>query len=147
MKIVKQFKVFGEPVKVLVTSEETGGSFAAIHQTSPPGGGPPPHIHYLEDEVFTVIEGEFEIFDGVAWHKLAKGETASALRGRVHTFRNCGSTPGTIQAIIIPGTGMDNYLEKISVLTMPGDAPQLKEISDRYGIKFIAPQLESGVKP
>jgi quercetin dioxygenase-like cupin family protein len=140
MKIVKQFKVFGEPVKVLVTSEETGRSFAAIHQTSPPGGGPPPHIHYNEDEIFTVIEGEYEIFDGAVWHKLVKGETAYALRGQVHTFRNCGSTVGTIQAVIVPGTGMDCYLEEISALHMPDDVAQLKQISDRYGIEFITPQ-------
>jgi quercetin dioxygenase-like cupin family protein len=141
MKVVKQFRVFGEPVKVLISSEETGGSFAAIHQTSPPGGGPPPHIHYNEDEIFTVIRGEFEIFNGDNWHKLAEGETFYTLRGQVHTFRNCGSTEGTIQALIVPGTGMDNYLEEISVLAMPGDAARLKEISDRYGIEFVAPQL------
>ncbi len=137
LKVHKQFKVFGEPVNVLVTSDETGRSFAAIHQTSPPGGGPPPHIHHKEDEIFTVIEGEFEILHGDTWHPLAKGETAYALRGCVHTFRNCGDRAGTIQAIIVPGTGMELYLEEISTLTMPDDAPQLKEISGRYGIEFV----------
>lgn len=139
MNVIKQFKVFGEPVKVLITSEETGKAFAAIQQTSPPGGGPPPHIHQNEDEVFTVIEGEFELFDGSSWRKIAKGQATGALCGRVHTFRNCGDTPGTIQTVIVPGTGFEKYLEEISTLNMPSDAALLKTISDRYGIEFVTP--------
>lgn len=136
----KQFKVFGEPVHVLFTSEDTGRSFAAITQTSPPGGGPPPHVHRNEDEIFTVLEGEYEIFDGQVWHKLGKGETAYTLRNQPHTFRNCGATAGTIQCVIVPGSGLERYLEEISVLSMPEDAPRLMEISSRYGIEFLAPE-------
>jgi quercetin dioxygenase-like cupin family protein len=140
MPTQKSFKVFGEPVHVLITSDETGRSFAAITQTSPPGGGPPPHVHQHEDEIFTVVEGEFELFDGQSWRKLAKGETAYTLRGQAHTFRNCGAAPGTIQCVIVPGSGFENYLEAISVLAMPGDAPRLMEISARYGIEFLTPE-------
>jgi quercetin dioxygenase-like cupin family protein len=136
----QEFRVFGEPVRVLISSDETGRSFAAITQTSPPGGGPPPHLHRNEDEIFTVLEGEFEIFDGARWKKLGKGETAYTLRGQAHTFRNCGNESGTIQCVVVPGSGFETYLEEISVLSMPDNAPQLMEISDRYGIEFLAPE-------
>ncbi len=139
MRTTRSFKVFGEPIEVLVGSNETGKSFSVITQVSPPGGGPPLHRHKNEDEIFTVLEGEYEIYDGENWHKLHKGETAFTLRGGVHTFRNCGATTGKMQAVIVPGVGLDDYLEAISVLSVPQDMERLLEISSRHGIEFIAP--------
>lgn len=138
MKPVKMFHVLGETVEVLVTSESTNYSFCMIVQTSPPGGGPPPHVHKFEDEIFTVVEGEFEIFDGERWNKLAPGEQVHTLRNRVHTFRNCGKTPGKIHCVAIDGR-LDEYLDAISQLQMPGDMPRLLDISKEYGITFVAP--------
>ena len=137
MKPLKSFTVFGEPVEVLVDSQMTNGAFSVITQTSPPGGGPPPHGHTNEDEVFTVLEGDFEIFDGTAWHPLPPGSTARGVRGGVHCFRNSGTGPGKMQIIISP-SGLEEYLEEISPLAIPQDMDKLLEVSERYGITFPA---------
>ena len=55
-------QVFGEPIEILASSTATNHAFVIGLQTSPPGGGPPPHRHLGEDEIFTVVDGEFEIF-------------------------------------------------------------------------------------
>jgi quercetin dioxygenase-like cupin family protein len=138
MKPIKTFKVFGETVEILVTSASTNNSFCMLVQTSPPGGGPPPHSHSLEDEIFTVVEGDFEIFDGKQWTRLAPGEHAHALRNQPHTFRNCGKTPGKMHCVAIDGH-LDEYLEAISPLEIPKDMPRLLEISKEYGIAFLTP--------
>ncbi|SDE78853.1 cupin domain-containing protein [Terriglobus roseus] len=135
----KQFYVFSELVEVIVSSKETNGTFCVIRQYSNPGGGPPPHIHAKEDEFFTVIDGEFEIFDGANWHPINKGEAAYTLRSNPHTFRNRGSAMGCIQATVIPG-GLDEYLEKLSQLSMPPVIEEVVQISDPYGISFLPPQ-------
>ncbi len=135
-----RFTVFGEPVEVLVSSSETERAYFVMTQVSPPGGGPPPHMHQHEDEIFTVLQGEYEIFDGKHWHKLSQGETAHKRRGSVHTFRNCGTTEGRLQIVIVPGGGMEDYLRAISVLKMPEDLARLTKISDAYGIRFIVPE-------
>ncbi len=129
------FNVFGEPVEILVSSQQTGGSFCIITQTCQPGGGPPPHSHSNDDEIFTTIEGEFELFDGTAWHPLRKGEVLRGTRGGVHTFRNSGSEVGKILIIASPG-GLDRYLVEIAPLVMPQDAEKLFAISAPYGITF-----------
>jgi quercetin dioxygenase-like cupin family protein len=147
MIVRKSFEVFGEPVDVIVNSSESGGSFAVITQVSPPGGGPPPHFHEREDEIFTVLEGEYEIFDGKEWHPLHQGETAHVLRNQPHTFRNCGTGPGKLQAIVVPANGFEQYLEEISPLRMPQDAAKLFEISDRYGITFLPPATPTTAVP
>jgi quercetin dioxygenase-like cupin family protein len=138
MEACKSFTVFGEPVEILVDSSITSGAFAVMTQTSPPGGGPPPHRHTHEDEIFTTMEGDFEIFDGTAWHPLPQGSSARGVRGGVHGFRNCGKTAGKIQVIIYPA-GLEMYLEEISPLTLPQDLDSLLQVSERYGISFPPP--------
>jgi mannose-6-phosphate isomerase-like protein (cupin superfamily) len=138
-QVKKKLHVFGELVEILVTSAETNGTFCVLRQYSGPGGGPPPHIHANEDELFTVIQGEFEIFDGREWHPLDEMQNAFTLRGQAHTFRNRGAEMGCIQTTVIPG-GLDIYLEELSKLSMPPEMAQVIEISAPYGITFLPPQ-------
>jgi quercetin dioxygenase-like cupin family protein len=135
MSPLKSFSVFGERIDVLVNSAMSNGASATIVQHVPAGGGPPPHSHAKEDETFTVLEGDFEVFSDGRWHPLAKGEVAYGQRGGVHTFRNIGATPGRVMIFITPA-GFENYLEEISHYSPPADMPKILEISDKYGITF-----------
>lgn len=65
-------------------------------QVSPKGGGPPVHMHTLEDETFTVLQGELEIYDGVTWHSLHQGESYFVERGTPHSFRSVGPSDGKL---------------------------------------------------
>jgi uncharacterized cupin superfamily protein len=136
MKPVKTFPVFGETVEILVTSESTNYSFCMLVQTSPPGGGPPPHTHKFEDEIFSVMEGEYELFDGTQWTRMTPGEHVHTLRHKPHTFRNCGRTAGKMLCVAVNGR-LDEYLEEISPLEIPKDMARVMEISEGYGISFL----------
>ena len=48
----------GEKIHILLSAQETGGSFALFIDEVPPNGGPPLHIHHHEDETFYILEGE-----------------------------------------------------------------------------------------
>jgi quercetin dioxygenase-like cupin family protein len=135
MHVPRTFTVFGEPIEILISGEETGGLSTTLTQTSPPGGGPPPHSHTHEDETFYVLDGEYEVLHDGAWHRMERGHAVYARRGGVHTFRNVGATPGRMLVFVSPA-GMEKYFEEISVLSMPKDADQLMAISARYGIAF-----------
>ncbi len=141
----KMFRVFGESVEVLVASENTRGSFSMIVQTSPPGGGPPPHRHKNEDEIFRVLEGEYELFDGKEWRKVPHDRHVYMLRGSTHTFRNCGTILGRMECIVVPG-GLELYLEALSAFSMPQDAERVTEVSLEYGISFVT-DLDKSVTP
>jgi quercetin dioxygenase-like cupin family protein len=132
---VKTFRVFGEPVEVLVPGEMTAGRSATLTQVSPPGGGPPPHSHTYEDETFFVLEGEYEFLADGQWLKAEPARAIQAMRGSVHTFRNVGAAPGKMLVFVTP-SGMEKYLEEISSLSMPEDLSKLLAISERYGIAF-----------
>lgn len=134
MAVEKSFPVFGEPVEILVSSATSNGSFNVVTQLCEPGGGPPPHRHEHEDEYFTPMTGDFEMFDGEEWHPLGR-EGHYARRGEVHTFRNCGATPGQIRIVVSPG-GLDEFLERISPLQVPQQMAEVIAISAEYGITY-----------
>lgn len=131
----KEFLVFGEPVEVLVTTEMTGGAFSIARQTCKPGSGTPPHMHQKEDEVFAVITGRFEIFNGESWAEIPEHGVVFAPRGHVHCFRNCGPSDGTIQ-FTCSGDTFDIFLEGLSRYNVPQDLQAMVDYSARYGITY-----------
>jgi mannose-6-phosphate isomerase-like protein (cupin superfamily) len=135
MQPLKTFKVFGDRVDVLVNSATSNGTSAAVVQYVRPGGGPPPHSHTNEDETFYVLEGDFEILSEGQWLPMAKDEAICGTRGKIHTFRNSGETPGRILVFITPA-GFEDYLEQISPYSPAADFPKIMEISKRFGITF-----------
>ncbi len=142
MEPIKQFNVLGMEIDILVPSAATNNAFTISAYKTPPGGGPPPHRHEKEDEIFAVLEGEFEILLEAEWKPIPKGDYVHALRNTVHTFRNSGTEPGKLLCIATPG-GLDVYLEAISPIVMPQDAARLIGISTEYGISFVAPAQPS----
>ena len=112
MKNGTVINVFGEPIEIIASSATTNYSFVIGLQTSPPGGGPPPHRHLGEDEVFTVIDGEFEFFDGELWTPFHRGEVKYSLRGTYHGFRNVGHSAGKMM-FTTTGGGLDEFFAEL----------------------------------
>jgi uncharacterized cupin superfamily protein len=128
--------VFGEAIEIVASSASTNYAFVIGVQTSPPGGGPPPHRHLGEDEMFTVIDGEYEFFDGTAWTMFRRGEVRYSLHGNYHGFRNIGNTNGRL-LFMTNGAGLDEYFAEISPLKLPQDKERLNEISRFYRYEYL----------
>jgi mannose-6-phosphate isomerase-like protein (cupin superfamily) len=133
----RNFDIFGDPVEMLVFSEQTDGAFSIGRQTCKPGGGPPPHIHHREDEAFSVISGRFELFNGEdnTWTEIPKDGLVFAPRGHVHTFRNCGDTVGTIQ-FISSGNTFDVFLVGLADYEMPQDMQAMIDYTATFDIFY-----------
>jgi len=130
-----KFDIFGEPVELLITSDKTGGAFSIGRQTCKPGSGTPPHVHQYEDEVFSVVSGRFEIFNGESWAEIPEGGIVFAPRRNVHCFRNCGDSDGTIQ-FICSGDRFDIFLEGLSRYILPQDLQGMVDYSATFGITY-----------
>jgi mannose-6-phosphate isomerase-like protein (cupin superfamily) len=120
-----------------VRAENSGGAYSILELTLPPGAGAPMHIHYHEDEIFCVIEGECEIE--------AQGEINLALPGSVvvlpkgvsHAFRNPGASLTTLVITAVPG-GLEGFFEESSQIAAddPEAAQKRADIAHRYQIDF-----------
>jgi mannose-6-phosphate isomerase-like protein (cupin superfamily) len=120
-----------------VRAENTGGAYSILELTLPPGGGAPLHVHYREDEIFTLVEGACEI--------QSQGETIVAVPGSVvvlpkgiaHAFRNPGLSLTTIIITAVPG-GLEGFFEESSRISRDAaDASQqFDAVARRYQIDF-----------
>ena len=48
----------------LAEKKDTNGAFFLVEAMLAPGTEPPPHVHTREDELFYVLEGEFDVYVG-----------------------------------------------------------------------------------
>jgi quercetin dioxygenase-like cupin family protein len=83
----------GLSIEIVVSSRASNYTCCVFVETTPPGGGPPTHKHDREEEIFTVLEGEYEFFADGVWTPMEIGRSILSLRGTYHAFRNVGPTP------------------------------------------------------
>ena len=86
-----------------------------------PGSGPPMHVHHLQDESITVIEG---LLAGLVLGEEVKyyhpGETVFFARGVAHKFWNAGETMLKCKGFISPVYNFEYFLTEIYRSTREG---------------------------
>src|SRR6478672_5554618 len=70
----------------LAEKKDTDGAFCLVEATLAPGNEPPPHLHTREDELFYVLEGEFDVHVGKEAFKVETGECVFLPRFTPHAF-------------------------------------------------------------
>src|SRR5499425_769483 len=70
----------------LLEKRDTNGAFSLLEATLVPGNEPPPHVHSREDELFYVLEGEFDVYVGDEAFKVEAGECVFFPRFKPHAF-------------------------------------------------------------
>ena len=135
----QQQNILGDQQRVLLTGNDTGGSYALIEDFNPPGMGIPLHLHRNEDEMFYVVEGEVEFRIGNEISKASAGTTVHIPRDIPHAFTIIVEVSAKMLIMLIPA-GLEKYFEELSQL--PSDeAPDMEKvvaISARYGIEFLS---------
>jgi quercetin dioxygenase-like cupin family protein len=132
--------VLGQEITLKLAKPATGGDYYLFEVLSPPGVGVPPHVHQHEDEIFQVIEGEFELFLDGKTYKATQGAVFNCPRFIPHGFTNIGKNPGRTQFTVIPGTNVEPFLEELSALPTdrPPDMAKVVAIFKRYDIEILA---------
>lgn len=136
--------------RVLVSPEQTGGSFALIDVTVPKGGEPPRHVHTREDETFYVLAGtvRFEIGDTVTIGQV--GQAVFAPRNVEHQFI-IQSEQARMLTFLTPGDFANYFIEfsqpidqEPAVVKAPQGPPPadmmahlIARLSGGYGIHFV----------
>ena len=129
----------GLSIEIMVSSEQSNNTCCVFVETTPPGSGPPPHKHLREEEIFTVLHGTYEFFNGETWAPMEPGVSIISMRNTFHAFRNIGSTPARMMLATNHG-GIDEYFRTISRLQLPNDIERLNEVSAHFGYFYLPPQ-------
>lgn len=122
--------VLSDLMQILVSPEQTGNSYAIIENIVPPLAGPPPHTH-PDEEVFYVLEGEFDfiLHDPENPQRANAGSVIHVPSMALHTFKNVGDKPGKLLVILTPGSLID-YFRGIASPYDPENLSDMNQIPD-----------------
>lgn len=132
----EQLVIFGHHLKVLTAPEENNHSYAVIEDNVPPLGGPPPHRH-PDEELFYVLEGDFEFIlnDLNNPFKAKPGSVIHVPSNALHTFKNVGSTPGKLLTLLFPGDLLQ-FFRAINEYKDLGSLPDVSKVPDLSQMDF-----------
>jgi quercetin dioxygenase-like cupin family protein len=133
----------------LAESNDTNGAFFLVEVTMAPGNEPPPHVHLYEDELFYVLEGEFDVYVGQEAFKVRTGECVFLPRFVPHAFVvrsprlqllalfTPGALEGAFRGESTPAQNLDLPSEAItySIVELEQTARRLSA----YGVRFLRP--------
>ena len=103
--------VMGDMFMYLVTGAESGGSYFTLIADVAPHGGPPPHVHYLEEEQFYVLEGGLAFSVGDQTFQVRAGDFVHIPRETVHSFKN-GPRPSRVLITFSPA-GIEGFFREV----------------------------------
>jgi quercetin dioxygenase-like cupin family protein len=132
-------KPFGLEMKVLLTTEATGGTISVIMAWHKPGEGPPDHMHSSQEEMFFIVEGTYELTVGGQTSTVSPGTIVFIPRNVVHRFKNVGDGTACMLDWSLPG-GQDRYFKAVSELAVSGGftGEKVMEISKKFDTNFPA---------
>jgi len=132
----------------LAEKKDTNGAFFLVEAVLAPGTEPPPHVHSREDELFYVLEGEFDVYVGKEAFKVEAGECVFLPRFEPHAFV-IRSPRLHVLALFTPAgleeafRGMSTPAERLELPTgavtySTGDLKQTAQRLSEYGARFLA---------
>lgn len=146
----QNYSIAGNAYRILVSGEQTDGSYAVIDMLVPPGGGPGPHSHKDIQEMFYVVDGEIEFKMEGGKYIAKKGSFVNIpFGGKVHGFKNTSNNIAHLLCTVVPA-GLDSFFKEIGKPVEPGvflppsklseeELNKLILIGERYGQKFYPP--------
>jgi mannose-6-phosphate isomerase-like protein (cupin superfamily) len=127
-----------------VGAADTGGTIAVLEASSSPGFGAPRHVHHSTDELFYVLDGQFEFLVGNRTFAATAGSFVFVPRGTVHAPRVVGTAPGRAVITYVPG-GQEAAFDEFAAIAIANggmlDAtdPQMRAVAERHDSRILDP--------
>lgn len=142
----------GEQITFLRLVEDSKGNWLEIEGIAEPNGGPPMHVHYKQDEGFTVVKGKVATQTmGEEPKYLGVGDSIEFKAGTPHKFWNSGNEPLHIRGWIKPANNVEYFLTELykSTAKNGGNRPRTFDgawLMKRYQSEFEMMELPAFVK-
>ncbi|HXV56456.1 MAG TPA: cupin domain-containing protein [Gaiellaceae bacterium] len=135
----------------LKTGEDTGGELLEAELHVSPGGFVRSHVHPLQEETFTGVEGTFVLDVGGETRTLAPGESVVVPPRTPHGFE-AAPGPARLLVTVRPALALDDYFRaylglsrdrriRLPASGLPRGLLQIALVMDRYGEEIAAPRV------
>lgn len=123
--------IAGGNYRIIISGDQTNGSYAVIEMTVPPGGGPPPHAHPDTQEMFHVLEGELTFKTEQGHHIVSKdGFVNIPFGGAIHCFKNNSENYARLLCTVVPA-GLENLFRELGEPVEPGHMLPIPEMTEQ----------------
>ncbi len=139
---------FGDTIKFLgvhpndlkISSKDTNGQLSVFEYTGLAKVGPALHLHLYQDEIFTVLEGEYRFVVGEATHHLKPGQTIFLPRNIPHTWIQL-TDKGKLIYFLQPAGKMEEFFTLMNNLKERPSPQELEKFHTAHGMKLMGPPL------
>ena len=140
---------FGDVVKFLgvhpndlkISSKDTGGALSVFEYVGLGKVGPMLHLHFKQDEIFTVIEGQYRFVVDKETHVLGPGQTIFLPRGLPHTWIQL-SDRGRLIYMLQPAGKMEEFFTYMNNLKERPSQAEMDRIHAEHDMKVVGPPLD-----
>lgn len=132
------------PNDIKISSKDTDGMVCVFEYIGKEKIGPPLHLHFDQDEVFYVIEGEYLFQSGKEQSILKVGDTIFLPRNIPHTWVQL-SNKGKMIYLLQPAGKFEEFFQKFSVMTLK-ELPPMEEMQKffmAHGMQIMGPPLSA----
>jgi mannose-6-phosphate isomerase-like protein (cupin superfamily) len=125
----RHFLVGTDVITIKASGPETSDTMLIMDITVPPGGGPRTVHRHQYSEVFTLLEGEFQVStvdsnNALRTIRLEVGDTLSIPSMVWHNFKNAGSAPARL-TVVHSSSIMEGFVLELGVpITDPQNPPR-----------------------
>ena len=124
-----------------VSANDTDGRLAIFEIHSKGKTGPALHIHYDQDEIVTIIEGDYFFQVGNEKMKLKVGDTLFIPRGTPHAFVHLGEGTGRKSSTYQPAGKIEEMFRLIGQLKVV-TPEKIQAAMDVNNTKIVGKQLQ-----
>jgi len=138
----KALSLRGTQVAYKGEGERPGGGPTFLEFTAAPGFSTGDHVHSRIEEIFYVVEGEFQIRAGDRTLRAKPGDFVLVPPGVPHGFGNPDSAPAKMVLLISPAGVHEQYFEELAALLAKPGAPDIQAIAElrqRYDTQQVSP--------
>jgi quercetin dioxygenase-like cupin family protein len=139
---------FGDVVKFLgvhpndlkISSKDTGGQLSVFEYTGLGKAGPMLHIHFDQDEIFMVTEGQYRFVCGSETYLIGPGQTIFLPRNIPHTWIQL-SDKGKMIYMLQPAGKMEEFFTYMNQLKERPSKEEMDRIHAEHRMKVVGPPL------
>lgn len=113
------YLVLGDLYTLLAEGKDTGGTYGLLEQTMQPHSMTPSHIHDEFEEAHYILEGEIEYQLDEQTIVATPGTFLHFPRGKSHAFKNIGSKPAKLLALVTPAGGEQFFAQAGKPVNLP----------------------------
>lgn len=125
---------------VKISGKDTGGQLAVFEYIGKEKTGPPLHVHHHQDEIFSIIEGDYLFQVGEEKFKVKAGDTVFAPRGIPHTWIQLSELGRQVYSVQ-PAGKLEEMFLKLNEFKAPPTEKELRDVHREAGLDVMGPGL------